>query len=193
MTKNKFADCTTLEAVLWRFKRQTSGASARGTDSVNRLEAEALARIRELTPPTTVSEEAREQARTEARKWWDEPCGHNPDSYNHPDVLADRIIDALGYTPAPPKLICTCGEFETIVCEKHPEPAPPPVVDLAPDELRWLAAVVEDYEKLYDDASRVVDDDTLPPMFYLHLRDSRQSVRVVCGENCWVLRIGGDQ
>lgn len=118
MSENRFADCKTPEAVMWGWRARYL---APGTASS--AIADALARIRELTPLTAqwcncgrakllrclecgpkpvVSEEARERARAEARKWWDEPCGHDPSSYNHPDALADRIIDALGYTPVDP-------------------------------------------------------------------------------------------
>lgn len=64
-------------------------------------------------------------------------------------------------------------------------------VDFAPDELIALAKIVEDYERLYMDAAKVVADDTLSPTLELVIDYSTLPVRVVCGESCWVLRIGG--
>lgn len=187
MTENRFADCETVHHVL------RAALPVEPPELWDAIEADALARIRELTPPV-VSEEARERARRAARKWWNEPTSVNA------DALADRIIDALGYTPtSSEQLAAMTAEaadddgYASVNGFVDTRPAPPPVVDLAPDELRWLAAVVEDYEKLYNDASRVVDIDTLPPSLELRLVDAGLPAKVVCGENCWVLRIGGDQ
>lgn len=88
MNDNRFADCETPEAVLWRLRSKHEF----NTDPDI---PDALARIRELTPPPTVSEEARERAVSVAYAAMVEAKKLGP------DVLAanrwlDRIIDALG-------------------------------------------------------------------------------------------------
>lgn len=64
-------------------------------------------------------------------------------------------------------------------------------VDFGPDELRWLADVVEQFEKLYIATSRMADHDTVQPTWEVKVPFAELPVRVVCGENCWVLRVGG--
>ena len=67
-----------------------------------------------------------------------------------------------------------------------------PFTDFGPDELRWLADVVEQFEQLYITTARMADDDTVQPTWPVAIRFGGLPVRVVCGENCWVLRVGGD-
>ena len=52
---NRFADCGTIQNVLWRYHELARDGQTEYLDA-------ALARIRELTPPPVVSEEARERA-----------------------------------------------------------------------------------------------------------------------------------
>lgn len=154
MSENRFADCATVEHVL------RSLLPIEPPEVWDALEADALARIAELTQPV-VDGAARERAIYAIRQWWNKP-GRD----DHGQLL-DRIIDALGYTPAPPKLICTCGEFETIVCEEHPAPASPPVVELDADDLRGLADALEGLDNYAD------------------------GLKIASRNGGWVLRIGG--
>lgn len=183
MSENRFAGCQEPKSVLWEWRRVIDiGPIPISLDEQDMLESAALARIRELTPPT-VSEEARERAKSvvyaammEAERLGpDVPAAHR---------WLDRIIDALGYTPAPPKLICTCGEFETIVCEEHPAPASPPVVELDQADLETLARLLASWSDLALHLG--VDVSHRLPIGYGDIRQRDD-------DGAWVLRIGGDQ
>lgn len=120
MSENRFAKCETVEAVLDEYAFYAAGHTLvksmlpPATDSFKQLrseQSEALARIRELTPPPTVTPEQREQAREVLALWAKSAIGLDliPDFEGDPPVI-DRIIQALNYVPALASLSrCSCG------------------------------------------------------------------------------------
>lgn len=95
MSNNRFAYCDCPEQVLWAYRSATMNLEPN-----SHIDADALARIRELTPPEkpVVSEEARERA-------WESAGAQMQKLRLRPtgewfECLLDSIIDALGYTAA---------------------------------------------------------------------------------------------
>lgn len=123
-------------------------------------------------------------------------CGTPRDIRNQPAPTACSNCDGRKCMDCCSRAIHDeCVEDCPDCCTQGPESVTPATklgsVDFAPDELIALAKVVEDYERLYMDAAKVVADDTMSPTLELVIDYGTLPVRVVCGENCWVLRIGG--